>query len=99
VHQHIYAPTGNQKGNQSRGAWRPTSTTGRHQARELITWQHQHNVDRDQGGKSIDGHHVRLPLGWIDDRTWYQLATLLNWSYCMVSSRFSRMKLVKGDEM
>jgi hypothetical protein len=40
VHQHIYAPAGNQKGNRSRGAWRPTSTTGRHQSREIITWQH-----------------------------------------------------------
>jgi hypothetical protein len=31
-HQHMYAPAGNQKGNQSSGTWRPTNTTGRHQA-------------------------------------------------------------------
>jgi hypothetical protein len=38
--QHIYAPAGNQKGNQSReGAWRTSSTTGRDQAIETIPWQ------------------------------------------------------------
>jgi hypothetical protein len=99
VHQHIYAPVGNQKGNRSRGVWMPTSTTGRHQARELITWQHRHNADQDQGGKAIDGHYVRLPLGWMDGHTWYQLATLLSGSYCMVSSHVSRTKHVKGDGM
>jgi hypothetical protein len=99
VHQHIYAPAGNQKGNRSRGAWRPTSTIGRHQARELIPWQHRHNADQDQGGKATNGHHVQLPLGWMDGRTWYQLATLLSRSYCMVSSHVSRMKHVKGDGM
>jgi hypothetical protein len=77
VNQHIYALAGNQKGNRSRGAWRPTRTIGRHQARELITWQHRHNVDQDQGGKATNGHHVRLPLGWMDGRTWYQLANYL----------------------
>jgi hypothetical protein len=30
THQHTYAPIGNQKGNQSRGTWRPTKTTGSH---------------------------------------------------------------------
>jgi hypothetical protein len=99
VHQHIYAPIGNHNRNRSRGAWRPTSTTRRHQAREPITWQHRHNVDRDHGGKATDGHHVQLPLGLMDGHNWYQLATLLSRSYCMVSSRVSRMKLVKGDGM
>jgi len=63
-HQHTYAPTRNQKGNQSRGAWRPTNTTGRHQAREPIPWKHQHDVE--YGGKTIVGHYVRFPLGWMD---------------------------------
>jgi hypothetical protein len=45
------------------------------------------------------GHHVHLPLGWMDGCTWYQLATLLSRSYCMVSSHVSRMKHVKGDGM
>jgi hypothetical protein len=98
-HQHIYAPARNQKGNQSRGAWRPTNTTGRHQAREPIPWKHRHNAKQDQGGKETIGHHVHLPLGWMDGHTWYQLATLLSRSYCMVSSRVSRMKHVKGDGM
>jgi hypothetical protein len=49
--------------------------------------------------KVADGHHVRLPLGWMDGRTWYQLATLLSRSYCMVSSHVSRTKHVKGDGM
>jgi hypothetical protein len=99
VHQHIYALVGNQKGNRSRGAWRPTITTGSHHARELITWKHRHNVDQDQGGKAADGHHVRLPLEWMDGRTWHQLTTLLSRSYCMVSSSVSRTKHVKEDGM
>jgi hypothetical protein len=98
-HQHTYAPTGNQKGNQYRGTWRPTNTTRRHQDREPIPWKHRHDAEQDQGGKAIVGHHVHLPLGWMDGRTWYQLGTLLSWSYCMVSSHVSRMKHVKGDGM
>jgi hypothetical protein len=89
-HQHTYAPAGNHKGNQSRGAWRTTSTTGRHQDRETIPWQHRQDADQDQGGKATVGHHVHLPLGWMDGRTWYQLATLLSRSYCMVSSHVFR---------
>jgi hypothetical protein len=38
-HQHTYEPAWHQKGNQSRGAWRTTNTTGRYQARETIPWQ------------------------------------------------------------
>jgi hypothetical protein len=38
-HQHIYAPTWNKKGNQSRAAWMTTSTVGIHQARETIPWK------------------------------------------------------------
>jgi hypothetical protein len=49
--------------------------------------------------KEAVGHHVHLPLGWMDGRTWYQLATFLSQSYCMVSSHVSRMKHVKGDGM
>jgi hypothetical protein len=98
-HQHIYAPAGNQKGNRSRGAWRTTSTAGRHQARETITWKPRHDAEQDQGGKATVGQHVRLPLGWMDGRTWYQLATLLSRSYCMVSSCVSRTKHVKGEGM
>jgi hypothetical protein len=74
-------------------------TTGRHQATETIPWKPRHDAEQDQGGKATDGHHVRLPLGWMDGRTWYQLATLLSRSYCMVSSHVSRMKHVKGDGM
>jgi hypothetical protein len=69
-HQHTYAPTGNQKGNQSRGTWRPTNTTGRHHSREPIPWKHRHDAEQDQGGKAIFGHHVHLPLGWMDGCTW-----------------------------
>jgi hypothetical protein len=87
------------KGNRSRGAWRPTSTTRKNYARELIPWQHRHNEDQYQGAKETYGHHVRLPLGWMDGCTWYQLATFLSRSYCMVTSRVSRMKHVKGDAM
>jgi hypothetical protein len=93
-HQHTYAPAGNQKGNQSRGAWRPTNTTGTHQAREPIPWKHWH--DAEQGGKEMVGHDVHLPLGWMDGRTWYQLATILGWSYYMVSSHVLRMKHAQG---
>jgi hypothetical protein len=39
VHQHIYAPTGHQIRNRSRGAWRTTDTTGGYQATETIPWQ------------------------------------------------------------
>jgi hypothetical protein len=99
VHQHIYAPAGHQTGNRSRGAWRTTNTTGRAQATETIPWQPRHDAEKDKGGKVADRHHVRLPLGWMDGRTWYQLATLLSRSYCMVSSHVSRMKHVKGDGM
>jgi hypothetical protein len=99
VHQHIYAPVGHQIGNRSRGAWRTTDTIGRAQATETVPWQPRHNAEQDQGGKATDGHHVRLPLGWMDGRTWYQLATLLSRSYCMVYSHVSRMKHVKGDGM
>jgi hypothetical protein len=38
------------------------------------------------GGKTTVGHHDRFLLGWMDGHTWYQLATLLSRSYCMVSS-------------
>jgi len=75
------------------------NTTGRAQATETIPWQPQHDVEKDKGGKVADRHHVRLPLGWMDGRTWYQLATLLSRSYCMVSSHVSRTKHVKGDGM
>jgi hypothetical protein len=85
-HPHTYAPVGNQKGNQSSGAWRPTNTTGRHQAREPSPWKHRHDAEQAQGGKATIVHHVRLPLGWMDGRTWYQLATILSRSYRMVSS-------------
>jgi hypothetical protein len=91
-HQHTYAPIGNQKGNQSRGAWRTTSTTGRDRAREPTPWKHWSDAKQDQGVKEAIGHHVRLPLGWMDGRTWYQLATILSQSYCMVSSNVSGMK-------
>jgi hypothetical protein len=99
VHQHIYAPTRNQTRSRSRGAWRTTGTTGRDQATKTITWQPQQDVEKDQGGNATYGHYVRLPMGWMDGRTWYQLATLLSQSYCMVSSCVSRMKHVKGDGM
>jgi hypothetical protein len=72
---------------------------GRAQATETIPWKPQHDVEKDQGGKAADGHHVRLPLAWMDGRTWYHLATLISQSYCMVSSHVSRMKHVKGDGM
>jgi hypothetical protein len=78
VHQHIYAPVGHQTGNRSRGAWRTTSTTRRTQATKKISWKPQHNAEKDKGGKVEDRHHVRLPLGWMDGRTWYQLATLFS---------------------
>jgi hypothetical protein len=67
--------------------------------RETIPWHQRHDKDQDQGGKATVGHHVHLPLGWMDGCTWYQLATLLSQSYCMVSSHVSRMKHVKGDGM
>jgi hypothetical protein len=72
---------------------------GRAQAIETIPWKPRHDAEKDQGGKVADRHHLRLPLGWMNGRTWYQLATLLSQSYCMVSSHFSRMKHVKGDGM
>ena len=98
-HQHTYAPTRNRKGNQSRGAWKTTNTMGRAQATKTIPWQPRHDAEKDKGAKVADRHHVRLPLGWMDGRTWYQLATLLSRSYCMVSSNVSRTKHVKGDGM
>jgi hypothetical protein len=99
VHEHIYAPVGHQTRNRSRGAWRTTSTTGSTQATEIIPWQPRHDAEKDKGVKVADRHHVRLPLGWMDGRIWYQLATLLSRSYCMVSSHVLRMKYVKGDGM
>jgi hypothetical protein len=71
VHQHIYAPTGHQKGNQSRGAWKTTNTTGGAQATKKILGQPWHDVDQDQGGEVADGYHFQLPLGWMDGHTWY----------------------------
>ena len=70
-----------------------------HQTGKIKTGQPQHDAEKDKGAKVADKHHVRLPLGWMDGRTWYQLATLLSRSYCMVSSNVSRMKHVKGDGM
>jgi hypothetical protein len=70
-----------------------------HQIGKIKTGQPQHDAEKDKGAKVADRHHVRLPLGWMDGRTWYQLATLLSRSYCMVSSNVSRMKHVKGDGM
>ena len=93
--QHMYALAGNLKGNLSRGAWRNTNTVGRHRARETISWQHQHDVEKDQGGKETIGHHVHLSLGWMDGRTWYQLATILSRSYSMVYSHVLRRKHAK----
>jgi hypothetical protein len=72
---------------------------GRAQATETIPWQPRHDAEKDKGGRVEDKHHVQLPLGWMDGRTWYQLATLLSQSYCMVSSHVSRMKHVKRDGM
>ena len=72
---------------------------GRGQATKAIPWQPRHDAEQDQGAKATDRHHVQLPLAWMDGRTWYQLATLLSRSYCMVSSHVSRMKHVKGDGM
>jgi hypothetical protein len=99
MHQHIYAPAGHQIGNRSRDAWKTTNTMGRAQATETIPWQSRHDAEKDKGAKVADRHHVRLPLGWMDGRTWYQLATLISWSYCIVSSNVSRTKHVKGDGM
>jgi hypothetical protein len=83
----------------SRGAWRTIDTTGRDQATKTIPWQPRHDVEKDQGGKATDGHYVQLPMGWMDGRTWYQLATLLSRSIFLVSSRVSRTKHVKGGGM
>jgi hypothetical protein len=60
-YQHTYAPTENQKGNQSRGAWRTTSTAGRHQDRETIPWkpgmmQRKIRVARQQMDIMFDFH-------------------------------------------
>jgi hypothetical protein len=78
-HQHtFYGPTWHQKGNKSRGAWRNTNTAGRYQDRETTPWHQRHDKDQDQGDKETVGHHVHLPLGWMDACTWYQLATLLS---------------------
>jgi hypothetical protein len=99
VHQYIYAPVGNHTINRSRGAWRTIDILGRAQATKTIPWQPRHDAEQDQGVKAVDGHHARLPLGWMDGRTWYQLATLVSRSYCMVSSRVLRTKHVKGDGM
>jgi hypothetical protein len=66
---------------------------------EHQTGQPRHDAEKDKGAKVADRHHVRLPLGWMDGRTWYQLATLLSQSYCKVSSNVSRTKHVKGDVM
>jgi hypothetical protein len=86
VHQHIYAPAGNQKGNRSRGAWRTTSTTGRHQARELIPWQPDMmqikiRVERQQMDIMFDFHWdgwmVVLGTSWLhclaDHIVWFLL--------------------------
>ena len=70
-----------------------------HQIGNIKTWKPQHDAVKDKGVKVADRHHVRLPLGCMDGRTWYQLATLLSRSYCMVSSNVLRMKNVKGDGM
>ena len=66
---------------------------------KIKTGQPRHEAEKDKGAKVVNRHHVRLPLGWMDGRTWYQLATLLSRSYCMVSSHVSRMKHVKGGGM
>jgi hypothetical protein len=47
------------------------------------------NQNQDQGGKEAVGPHVHISLGWMDAHAWYQLATLLSRSYCMVSSHVS----------
>jgi hypothetical protein len=60
-----------QKGNQSIGAWIPINITRRHQDRESIPWKHRHDAEKDQGGKETIGHHVHIPLGWMDGHTWY----------------------------
>jgi hypothetical protein len=35
------------------------------EAKEVI------DADQDHGGKTPAGHHVHLPLGWMDGHTWY----------------------------
>jgi hypothetical protein len=66
---------------------------------ETIPWHQRCDKDQDHGSKETVGHHVHIPLGWMDAHTWYQLDTLLSQSYCMVSSHVLRMKHVKGDGM
>ena len=73
--------------------------TRRHSSSETIPWKQKHDVDQDHGGKATVGHHVHLPLGWMDGHTWYELSTFLSQSYCMISSCVSRMKHVKADGM
>ena len=92
AHQHIYAPARHQTRNRSRGAWRTIGTTERAQATKTIPWQPRQDAEQDQGGKTIVVPHVWIPLGWMDGRTWYQLATILSQSYCMVSSNVLVMK-------
>jgi hypothetical protein len=34
-----------------------------------MPWHHMHDHDQDQGGKVVVGHHVFLPLEWMDGHT------------------------------
>jgi hypothetical protein len=45
--------------------------------------------------RSRKGHSwttVRISLGWMDARAWYQIAVLINMPYYKASSQVSRMK-------
>ena len=57
----------------------------------MTTWkQKNHNQDRD--GREEVKTHIHMSLGWMDDRGWYQLTTIIKRSYYVSSTHVSRTK-------
>ena len=52
-----------------------------------------------QASEAPTRSRVHLSLGWLDERAWYQWATLFSRSYYLCSSHVSGMKRAKGGGM
>jgi hypothetical protein len=77
-HQHIMHQQGTRKETNPEVHGGLTTLQEDISSRYPIPWKHRQDAKQDQGGKETVGHHVRLPLGWMDGHTWYQLDTLLS---------------------
>ena len=71
-----YGSRWNHKGKQYGSTWRNTRNTWRYQSSTAGTWK-QKNQNRNQDDREAVRPHIHISLGWMDDRAWYQLTTIL----------------------